>query len=61
MGRSIRFGMLLNLDERQMLVKLAEFEGGLSLGAMIRHLIRDQAREHDLWQPALRCRRMWPC
>lgn len=44
--------MLLNPAEKRALAQLAEFEGGLSLGAMIRHLIRDQAREHGLWQPA---------
>lgn len=55
MERTIRFGLLLSPAEKQALTRLAEFEGGLSQGAMIRHLIRDRAREHSLWQTATPC------
>lgn len=51
MQRSIRFGLLLNLREKQALARLAESEGGLSRGAMVRSLIRKAARERGLWPP----------
>lgn len=51
MKRSIRFGVLLNNAERQALARLAETEGGLSQGAMVRNLIRKEARERGLWSP----------
>lgn len=52
MKRSIRFGLLLNTSEKQALACLAEAEGGLSQGAMVRSLIRQAARERGLWPPS---------
>lgn len=49
MQRLIRFGLLLNTSEKQALARLAEAEGGLSQGAMVRNLIRNAARERGLW------------
>jgi hypothetical protein len=49
MERSIRFGLLLNQAERQALSQLAETEGGLSQGAMVRNLIRTEDRKRGLW------------
>ena len=51
MGRAIRFGLLLSRDEKQTLIRLAESEGGLSRGAMVRNLIRTEARRRGLWPP----------
>ena len=51
MNREIRFGFLLNCAERQALAQLAESEGGLSQGAMLRSLIRTKAAERGLWPP----------
>ena len=53
MKRKIRFGLLLSLDEKRALVKLAGYEGGLSKGAWIRNLIRREARERGLWPPSI--------
>ena len=49
MKRSIRFGLLLSLAEKQALAQLAEAEGGVSQGAMVRNLIRREARQRGLW------------
>ena len=51
MKRSIRFGLLLNTSEKQALARLAEGEGGLSQGAMVRSLIRQAALKRGLWPP----------
>ena len=51
MRRSIRFGLLLSKAEERALAQLAESEGGLSKGAMVRSLIRQAARERGLWSP----------
>ena len=51
MERAIRFGLLLSRDEKQTLIRLAESEGGLSRGAMVRHLILAEARRRGLWPP----------
>lgn len=48
-NRRIRFCVLLNAEERQALARLAETTGGLSLGAMVRHLIRMEARRRQVW------------
>lgn len=50
--REIRFGLLLNAQEREALARLAESAGGLSLGAMIRHMVRTEARQQGLWPAA---------
>ena len=49
--REIRFGVLLNAAERLALARMAEATGGLSLGAMVRHLIRTAARQRAMWPP----------
>jgi hypothetical protein len=49
MERTIRFGLLLNTAEKRALARLAEIEGGLSQGAMLRNLIRKKAHERGLW------------
>lgn len=52
MKRSIRFGLLLSSAEEQALAKLADSAGGLSKAAMIRNLIRREARERGILPPA---------
>ena len=52
MERSIRFCLLLDPYERLALTRLAEIAGGMSQGAMVRNLIRREARERGLWPPA---------
>ncbi len=49
MERSIRFGLLLSHAEKQALAQLAETEGGVSQGAMVRNLTRREARRRGLW------------
>ena len=49
LGREVRFGLLLSEDESVALTRLAEDEGGLSQGAMVRKLIRTEARRRGLW------------
>mgnify|MGYP001123535006 CR=1 FL=1 len=51
MQRSIRFGLLLSSAEKQALARLAEAAGGLSQGALIRSLIRQEAHRRGLWHP----------
>lgn len=51
MERTERFGLVLSPAEKQALADLAEAEGGLSQGAMVRSLIRQAARERGLWPP----------
>jgi len=56
MLRTQRFGLVLNLAEKQALERLAEAEGGLSQAATVRFLIRQAARERGLWPlPASQC------
>jgi hypothetical protein len=54
MKRTIRFCVLLNPTERLALDQLADVEGGLSLGALIRRLVRGAALEQGLW-PGQQC------
>ncbi len=51
MNREIRFGLLLAPAEKYVLNRLAEAEGGLSLAALVRRLIREAAREQGFWPP----------
>ena len=51
MERPIRFGLLLSTSEEQALARLASFEGGMSKAAMVRNLIRREARDRGLWAP----------
>ena len=48
-SREVRFGLLMSEDESTALTHLAEDEGGLSQGAMVRKLIRTEARRRGLW------------
>lgn len=45
MDRTERFGLILSPVEKQALAQLAEREGGLSQAAMLRHLLREAARQ----------------
>lgn len=49
MKRTHRFGLALDSAERGVLDRLAEAEGGLSMAAIVRRLIRHVARDHGLW------------
>ena len=51
MHKSERLGLLLTPEEKSAAEQLAEAEGGLSLAAIVRRLIRKAAREHGLWPP----------
>ena len=51
MTKQIRFGLLLSLTEKQVLMRLAEAEGGLSQAATLRRLIRKAAYERGFWPP----------
>jgi hypothetical protein len=51
MERPIRFGLLLSTSEERALARLASFEGGMSKAAMVRNLIRREARDRGLWAP----------
>ena len=51
MDRTERFGLVLSPVEKSVLARLAESEGGLSQAAMLRHLLRREARECGLWPP----------
>ena len=48
MDRTERFGMVLSATEKQVLQLLAEGEGGLSQAALLRHLLRQAARDRGL-------------
>jgi hypothetical protein len=41
-------GLILTTAEKDALTKLAELEGGLSMAALIRRLIRDAAGRHGI-------------
>lgn len=47
--RTERLGLTLNRHEKIAVKRLAEIEGGLSLSALMRRLIRRAAIERDLW------------
>ena len=51
MRKSERLSVLLSIEEKHTLRKLAEIEGGLSNAAFIRRLIRKAAQEKGLWPP----------
>ena len=54
MLKTERFGLSLSPRERQALKHLAEVEGGLSQAALVRRLIRNEARERGLWRRRVR-------
>ena len=49
MQKSLRFGLLIMPEEKTALAKLAEIEGGLSMAAVIRRLIRKAAFQSGIW------------
>ena len=54
MKKEIRFGLVMQWAEKQALRRLAEAEGGLSLAATLRRLIRREAGERGVWDPESR-------
>lgn len=51
--KSERFGLVLDPDEKNAVIQLAEQEGGLSRAALIRRLIRKEATVKGIWPSAL--------
>lgn len=51
MEKCERFGLTLTRDEKNVIVRLAEREGGLSQAALLRRLIRQAAQNAGLWPP----------
>lgn len=49
MDRSERMGLMLSPREKDAVRRLAEVEGGLSQAALVRRLIRREARRLGLW------------
>jgi hypothetical protein len=47
--RSERFGLILSEREKEALARLAEADGGLSAAALVRRLVRQEARRRGLW------------
>lgn len=47
--KTSRFNMYLTPAEKEMIARLAEIEGGLSEGALIRKLVRDAGMEYGLY------------
>lgn len=52
MAKTEYLGLLVSRQEKDVVRKLAEIEGGLSLAALVRRLIRQAAKTHGLWPPA---------
>ena len=50
--RTEEFGLVMSSVEKQALKHLAEVEGGLSQAALLRRLIRQEARKRGLWPEA---------
>jgi hypothetical protein len=50
MERKCRIGISLSLVEKEALKKLAYIEGGLSMAALLRRLIRQSAVEKGIWK-----------
>ena len=51
MSRTEYLGLVLSQGEKQLAKQLAEDDGGLSLAASIRRLIRAEAKRRGLWLP----------
>jgi hypothetical protein len=49
--RSERFGLILSEHEKEALARLAEADGGLSAAALVRRLVRQEAKRRGLWPP----------
>lgn len=52
MYKSERIGLRLTPSEKTAAKLLADLEGGLSIAALLRRLIRLAADEHGVWPPA---------
>jgi hypothetical protein len=52
MEKTEKFGMVFSPAEKRAGERLAEIEGGLSLAALVRRLIRTEAHQRGLWPPA---------
>ena len=51
MRRTRQLGILVSPAEKAALKRLAEVEGGLSQAALVRRLIRKEAKRHGFWPP----------
>jgi hypothetical protein len=51
MRKNKRIGLWLTDEEKILVARLAEIEGGLSRAALIRRLIHQSAKEHNLIEP----------
>lgn len=60
MEKTVRFGLLLYPAERRVLETLAEINGGLSLAATLRRLIRKEAGQCGFWPPGRESARQRP-
>ena len=49
MGRCERLGLTLTAREKLAVKRLADLEGGLSLAALVRRLVRREAQRQGLW------------
>lgn len=54
MFKTERLGLALSPEEKSVLEHLAEMEGGLSQAALVRRLIRAEARKRGLWPRQLK-------
>ena len=48
-NKTARIAFICYEEEKEALKRLAELEGGLTLAAMLRRLIRKVAKEKDIW------------
>lgn len=48
--KSQRFGLVLTIAEKMAIRQLAELEGGLTQGALVRCLIREAAQKKGIWE-----------
>jgi hypothetical protein len=49
MQKTDRIGLRITISEKEALKRLAEFEGGLSMAALLRRLIRKTAQSYGIW------------
>lgn len=49
MQKTKRLGLVLTPTEKAAVAQLAEMEGGLSQSALVRRLIRKEAKDQGLW------------
>lgn len=51
MQKSQRLSLVLTAAEKRVAIQLADKEGGLSIAALVRRLIREAAQVAGLWPP----------